>query len=171
MRESDVGLVILNSSFEPLAANREAVRILAFPTDPEGIRRVDAFLSDKLRTGLIVRNGGETSFVSGLRSGKRQYTCSAFRLEGRSKSCGDDIVLLMRRPAQRFIDLSGFWAEYDLTPRERESVELLVQGLTTKDIAERMHVSASTVSAFLRLVMVKVGANSRSGIVGKVVKL
>jgi DNA-binding CsgD family transcriptional regulator len=80
------------------------------------------------------------------------------------------MILLLQRPVQRYIDLSSFWAEYPLTPRERESVELLVQGLTTKEIAERMKVSPSTVSAFLRLVMVKIGTSSRSGIVSKVVK-
>ena len=82
MRDPNVGLIVLNSSFEPLAANREAVRILAFPTTPEGIRRVDTFLSDKLRTDLIDRKGREASFVWKFRSGKRRYTCSAFRLEG-----------------------------------------------------------------------------------------
>ena len=49
-------------------------------------------------------------------------------------------------------------------------MELLVQGLATKDIAVRMKVSPSTVSAFLRLVMVKMGTNSRAGIVGRTVR-
>ncbi len=170
MRDPNVGLIVLNSSFEPLAANREAVRILAFPTTPEGIRRVDTFLSDKLRTDLIDRKGREASFVWKFRSGKRRYTCSAFRLEGRENSHGAEMVLLLQRPVQNFIDRSSFWTEYALTPRERQSVELLVQGLTTKEIAARMKITSSTVHAYMRLVMSKVGTNSRAGIVGKVAK-
>ena len=54
-----------------------------------------------------------------------------------------------------------------LTPREQETIQLLMEGLTSKEIAERMKISPSTVKAFLRLVMVKMGVSTRSGIVGK----
>ena len=57
--------------------------------------------------------------------------------------------------------------EFQLTPRERETVQLLAQGLTSKQIASRMGISANTVKTFLRLVMVKTGVTTRSGIVGK----
>jgi DNA-binding CsgD family transcriptional regulator len=43
-----------------------------------------------------------------------------------------------------------------------------MEGLTSKEIAERMKISPSTVKAFLRLVMVKMSVSTRSGIVGKV---
>ena len=170
MRESDVGFILLDVSFKPLAANDEAVRVLAFPTAPERIQRVSAFLSDKLHTGLMVRKkGGEPGFLSEFRSGKRRYTCSTFRLEKSANSHNGALILLLQRPARRSIDPLRLATEYYLTPRERESVELLIQGLTTKEIAKCMKVSPSTVSAFLHLVMVKMGTNSRSGIVGKVV--
>jgi DNA-binding CsgD family transcriptional regulator len=45
----------------------------------------------------------------------------------------------------------------------------LLQGLTSKEIAARMSISPNTVKAFLRLVMVKMGVSTRSGIVGRVV--
>jgi len=47
-----------------------------------------------------------------------------------------------------------------------EALEYLIQGLTSKEIAERMHISVNTVKAFLRLIMVKMGVTTRSGIVG-----
>jgi DNA-binding CsgD family transcriptional regulator len=169
MRQSDVGFILLDSSFKLLAANGEALRVLAFPTDPARIQRVDTFLGDKLRTGLMVGRGSAATFVSEFRSGRRRYTCAALRLEGRPNSNGGAVLLLLERPAQHFVELTTLAAEYDLTPRERESVEFLVQGLTTKEIAVRMSVSPSTISTFLRLVMVKMGTNSRNGIVGKIV--
>jgi DNA-binding CsgD family transcriptional regulator len=56
-----------------------------------------------------------------------------------------------------------------LTQREQETVKLLLQGLTSKEIAVRMEISANTVKAFVRLVMIKMGVSTRSGIAGKFV--
>jgi DNA-binding CsgD family transcriptional regulator len=50
-----------------------------------------------------------------------------------------------------------------------EVVALLVEGLTSKEIANRMKISSNTVKAFLRLVMVKMGVSTRSGVVGKII--
>jgi len=47
-------------------------------------------------------------------------------------------------------------------------VEFLLQGLTSKEIANRMGISPNTVKAFLRLVMVKMKVSTRSGIAGKI---
>ena len=55
---------------------------------------------------------------------------------------------------------------FHLTEREREVVELLIQGLTNKEIAGRMNISPNTVRAFIRMVMGKFGVSTRSGIVG-----
>ena len=45
---------------------------------------------------------------------------------------------------------------------------LLIMGLTNKEIADRMGISANTVKGFVRLVMLKMGTSGRSGIVAKV---
>jgi DNA-binding CsgD family transcriptional regulator len=58
--------------------------------------------------------------------------------------------------------------EYDLTGREVETVILLLEGLTSKEIANRMNISANTVKAFIRLVMLKLNVTTRSGIIVKV---
>ena len=57
--------------------------------------------------------------------------------------------------------------QYGLTPREREVASLLVEGLTSKEIAQRMDISAHTVKGYLHFVMTKLGATTRSGIVGR----
>jgi DNA-binding CsgD family transcriptional regulator len=54
-----------------------------------------------------------------------------------------------------------------LTPREQETVRLLANGFTNKEIAARMGVSVNTVKAFLRSVMLKLGVTTRAGIVGR----
>jgi len=57
--------------------------------------------------------------------------------------------------------------QYNLTSRELQAVELLMDGLRSKEIALRMQISPNTVKAFLRLVMLKMGVSTRSGIVGR----
>ena len=47
----------------------------------------------------------------------------------------------------------------------------LLEGLTSKQIAERMSISTNTVKAFLRLIMIKMDVSTRSGIVGKAVTI
>ncbi len=60
---------------------------------------------------------------------------------------------------------------FGLTARERETVQFLLEGLTSKEIAQRMAISPNTVKAFIRLVMVKMDVSTRSGIIGKLVGL
>jgi DNA-binding CsgD family transcriptional regulator len=45
----------------------------------------------------------------------------------------------------------------------------LLEGLTSKEIADRMGISPNTVKAFIRLVMVKMNVSTRSGIIGRIV--
>ena len=51
-----------------------------------------------------------------------------------------------------------------LTPREREIVDYVRQGLTNKEIAERLTVSVRTVEAHVSRVLAKLGVGRRSGI-------
>ena len=76
--------------------------------------------------------------------------------------------IVLTRNSCRAENLRRACEQYKLTPREREAVLLLSKGLTSKEIARRMEVSAHTVKAFLRLIMLKLGVSTRSGIVGKI---
>jgi RNA polymerase sigma factor (sigma-70 family) len=49
-----------------------------------------------------------------------------------------------------------------LTPRDREVLQLLAEGLTNREIAERLALSQSTVRVSLRSVMRALGARNRS---------
>ena len=52
----------------------------------------------------------------------------------------------------------------DLTPREREVLVLLVQGLINKEIADRLHISLTTVISHRKNITEKLGIKSISGL-------
>jgi DNA-binding CsgD family transcriptional regulator len=124
----------------------------------------------RLRTTLLDhRHQGGTAFVKEFKSGKRRYICNSFRV-----NCNGDhslqpafAILLERDTASSHSALAEISAQFGLTQREGETVEFLLQGLTSKEIATRMQISPNTVKAFVRLVMVKMKVSTRSGIAGK----
>ena len=79
------------------------------------------------------------------------------------------MAILLERHTSGVDALNELTHQFDLTGRESEMVSLLMEGLTSKEIANRMQISPNTVKAFLRLVMLKMDVSPRSGIVGKIV--
>jgi DNA-binding CsgD family transcriptional regulator len=166
------GFMLLDGSLHPVAYNNEAIAILSFPTKPDQIKQMSVFFADKVRAGLLDRrNNGQSMFVREYKSGKRRYVCRVFRLDaGEKATSGISIALLLERPCSDGAALQQISEQFDLTGRELETVALLVEGLTSKEIANRMKISPNTVKAFLRLVMLKMAVTTRSGIVGKIVE-
>jgi DNA-binding CsgD family transcriptional regulator len=60
--------------------------------------------------------------------------------------------------------------EYHLTDREQEALVGISMGLTSKELADQMGISPNTVKAFTRLIMLKMGVTTRTGILGKVLE-
>lgn len=168
---SGQGFILLDPSLRPVAYNLDALQILSFPTKPDRIKQVPIFLYDKIRSILL--NGGHAEmpeFVRECKAGRRTYTCRAFHID--CHSVGElqapiSFAILLERHASNAAALSDLARHFDLTTRECETVALLLEGLTSKEIANRMQISPNTVKAFLRLVMVKMDVSTRSGIVGK----
>lgn len=165
------GFMLLDTSLHPVAFSPELLRILAYPTKPERVKQPSLFVFDKVRSSLVNHQSGhDLEFVKLYKSGNRRYTCRSFRLE-----CSENgkarywVGILLERYSSGVTAVIELSKHFDLTCRERETVEFLLQGLTSKEIAIRMNISPNTVKAFLRLVMVKMDVSTRSGIVGKIV--
>jgi DNA-binding CsgD family transcriptional regulator len=84
---------------------------------------------------------------------------------------GAGVLVVLEREMPGSLALSQISQQFHLTNREQEAVALLLQGFGNKKMAERMGISANTVKAFLRMVTIKMGVSSRSGIVTKVLGL
>jgi DNA-binding CsgD family transcriptional regulator len=173
MSPSNNGFLLLDAGLNLIASNGPALQILCFPSEADQFKQTKLSLADRVRT-LCDRNQRDgLAFVKEFMSGKRRYICKISPVE-----CGGHyplqpafVVLLERDTANSHSTLAEISAQFGLTPREGETVEFLLQGLTSKEIATRMKISANTVKAFLRLVMVKMKVSTRSGIAGKIAGL
>jgi DNA-binding CsgD family transcriptional regulator len=168
-------LVLLNESLAPISYNEEAIRILTYPHD--AVSRESVHIEETLEKLLEpLRSSRRTSTVT-FQSGKREYGVRIFTLSTHRKdSSGVDAylvthALLLERQERRRVDLSLVTKQFHLTPREQQTLGFLLQGMTSKEIADRMEISPHTVKAFLRLVMSKMQVSTRSGIIGKIVSI
>ena len=172
-RRSTTGLLLLDTAQGTVAYNLEAVRILAFPAQPDRIKNVQAFMYSSIRRQLACKRWSETSaFVGEFKSGRRTYTCQVSTISSgsvRSTSDGAKLALLLeRQPSTAAFLTKKMSKRFGLTEREKQIVELLMQDMSNKELAEFMSISPNTVKAFLRAIMMKLNVSSRAGIIGKI---
>jgi len=174
------GLIVVDPSAKVVGSNPEVLQILTFPEQPRNIHNLGVWLAKKVRASL-----GEGLSRSGLagkvQSARRTYLCRSFALDlpenhnsqnnhnNASDQSGRLTIVMIERKSHESTTIAEISERFGLTAREQETVQFLREGFTSKEIAQRMNISPNTVKAFIRLVMVKMGASTRSGIVGMIV--
>jgi DNA-binding CsgD family transcriptional regulator len=159
----------LNSNLNPIFFNRAAAEILSYPHKVETHKNFDDYLANRVRTNLV---SGESSsvprVVSDFQSGRRLYQCRTYRVNALAQ--GDarcSLAIILERGPSGSASIAQVSEKFRLSTRGREVLPHLLNGLTTKEIASGMDISPNTVKVFLRMIMVKMGVSTRSGIVGK----
>jgi DNA-binding CsgD family transcriptional regulator len=168
---SRVGVLLLDAHLRLVHCNAEAANILGYPRKSSQ-PSIDAVLP-ATRTQLETSSSLRAPAASEFPSGRRRYSCRAFMLDVTGNPEGrvqPRVVVVLERVFKQPVDLSQWGEKYQLTQRERETVQLLLKGLTSKEIADAMSISPNTVKSFLKLVMAKVGASNRTGIVARVLE-
>lgn len=169
---SPAGLLLLDASMHLLYINGEAMRILSYPEQPGSIHHLRDFALEKIQ----LPSPGEpivprTPFARTFLSGRRHYLCRLFKLGRGSKNpLAPALAVLLERSDAVEAQVNRAAEEFHLTNRERQTVKLLFEGLTSKEIAARMGISPNTVKAFLHVVMLKMKVTTRSGIAGKILE-
>lgn len=160
------GFLLFDAGMNPVFVNTVAAQILIYPH--RGENQSD-YLLNKIRSTLLsTRSAGSTVLVSQFQSGKRVYFCRVFRVNSTAeKQAQPALAVILERGSGRSMPLTDLSERFHLTGREKEVFSCLLQGFTSKEIAARMSISPNTVKSFLRLIMVKMGVSTRSGIVGK----
>lgn len=165
------GLIVVDSSLNLVASNLEAIQILTFPRHPPQGSRLRALLARQIRDRLVHSPAATPpGFVNEFPSARRTYCCRAVPLNlDINAGAPPNIVLMLERKTNGLCTIAEVLRQFGLTKRETITVQLLFQGLTGRQIAEEMKISPNTVKAFIRLIMLKTGVSTRSGILSKII--
>jgi len=160
------GFILTDFSLSPLYASMEVLRI--FDLSPESAMESLKQQLAELTEGSDLRS----PFIANFASGRRRYLCRTFLLDVlpelmRTNTLQPALAFLFERSRICGADFDLVATAYRLTPRELDSLTLLTEGLTSKEIGARMRVSPNTIKAFLRSLMGKMGVSTRTELMRK----
>ena len=167
------GFLILDASMRPIFVNSAAAKILTYPREVGLKENLNTYVADTIRSRLLLEKPANGAVVvSKFKSGRRQYCCRAFRVNGIEAGGSEgSYAVILERGSGRPANSLQLQERFNLTTREREVAQFLLEGLTSKEIGARMQISPNTVKMFLRLIMMKMGVSTRSAIVGKALRM
>src|ERR1700726_1855347 len=148
---AEAGFLLLDPSLKLILANEAVIQILNYQNSKpkqNGQRLPDELLRDKIYP-MLRTDGDSAQFRSAneFQSGRRRYVCRIFCVTTRPGLGAQQhgIALLFERTSNSTFDIEKIRKTYHLTEREEETLQHLVRGLATKEIASRMQVSPNTV--------------------------
>jgi DNA-binding CsgD family transcriptional regulator len=169
---SPTGLVLLDRTGRPVYFNPDAISVLTYPRRSEPNKSLLNALPTEIQRTLAgaLAGSGKSHDVEFI-SGRRRYLCRLFSLTHNSRHPGKvTIALVIERVVSKTAQVAEMAAHFHLTEREQQTVGFLADGLSSKEIANRMKISPNTVKTFMRLIMTKMSVPTRSGIIGKMLQ-
>jgi DNA-binding CsgD family transcriptional regulator len=173
---AEVGMVLTDLSLNPIAFDPGAAIILNYPSQSGLKLEASSYIPREIVDAVRSSPASELSSVkTHFRTGGGEYICRAYLVEPQTGFLTQPILALhFEKDASASDAISeaiyGVAAKYNLTDREQEALRGISMGLTSKELADRMGISPNTVKAFLRLIMIKMGVTTRSGIVAKILR-
>jgi len=167
------GVIIADMDFRVIAMNEAAQATLRnFNNSPHDNPEATPGLPDEIVKVLSTRSKDSLQpIVFSINGRNGEYSCRAFLLKGGGMSTTAPMLTLhIKRELSVTDAVHQVGLQYNLTQREQEALIGISMGLTSKQLAKRMKISPNTVKAFLRLIMIKMGAATRAGVVGKLLE-
>ncbi len=140
-----------------MKSKKPNVKVMALSTHSEG--PTIAKMLKAGATGYMLKDSAFTELVDGIKAmaDDRTYLCSKI-----SKVVFGDYVKMLTNPK---------WVKGDgLTNREREVLQLVAEGYTTKEIAPILHVSVKTVDSHREHIMEKLNIHNIAGLTKYAIK-
>ena len=160
--------MVMNLSLEPIAADAGATELLGDPGLVKAGRIAPAVRIPK-EVKDALHNFSPPKKVR-FRVGQENFVGHTFLIQPVENSTQPLIALYVQRDSSVSNAIDWIASQYNLTSREREALRGVTIGLTSKQMAEQMNISPNTVKSFLRIIMLKMGATTRTGIVSKVLE-
>jgi len=149
----DIGMPNLNGidATRLMQSEHPNVRVMALSTHSD--REMVARMLKAGATGYMLKKSAFSELLDGIRAiyNNRTYLCSQV-----SKVVLNDYVSMLSDPHRSSGEV--------LTPREREVLQLVSEGLTTKEIASRLHIGIKTVDAHRGHIMDKLNIHNMAGL-------
>jgi DNA-binding CsgD family transcriptional regulator len=165
---SGPGMLIVNDHLEILTITANAERWLAELNDgspglPNAIRSVVGYV-DRLHDSDVSEESVPRARVRGA-SGRWLAIYASRTREGNSQSAHTAVIIEEAKPSE----IAPLIVHaYGLSPREARVTRLILQGLSTKEIAAEIHLSPYTVQDHLKVIFEKTGVRSRRELVAKI---
>lgn len=80
------------------------------------------------------------------------------------------VGVLLQRPEGSGQVFNRAAKTFNLSPREMETLAMLMQGATLNEVAQTMHITSSTVQDHIRSMLEKTGTRNRSELIAKVLR-
>jgi DNA-binding NarL/FixJ family response regulator len=164
----DEGILLLDHHCNSLWAN--TVFASAIRADPECDRLLTA--TRRLAAAVSANMESHAAVVAraDVRTQVAQYAIRATRLvpDAEFMTRPFDVVVSMARVAHRSPDLQTLMRRFSLTPCEASVALLLARGMTNRDIARTLAVSAHTARHHTESVLLKLGIHTRAAVGGVV---
>jgi len=165
---AEAGLILTDLSLKPLAIDSGVLTILSdlnLDAGAESNVSIPREIANVLRDWPFDGASRLPILLQGLRY---SYHCHAYRIEPHHDSTVPPMIAIHVQKGPSTANAIDKIAKVcNLTDREMEVLRGVSMGLTSKEIAARMEISPNTVKSYIRLLMVKIGVTTRSGIVGK----
>ena len=167
--DDDVGLLVLDADDEVRLSNRAADRWLdGLGAGDRAGARLPLVIPAVARQARALGDPGATAASAPARARARtrsgQWLIVRGSLLGEGSEAPAAVMLEAARPAEMAPLMA---AAYGLTDSERRITQLVAHGLTTRQIAYRLHVSAYTVQDHLKSIFDKSGTGSRGELIAK----
>jgi DNA-binding CsgD family transcriptional regulator len=161
------GIVLMDKSLNPIASDTGADRILSSWAHEAGSAKhrvsIPEHVIDLIRSRPPAANFPVTTKFS---IGGHRLRCRAYLAQSDHPILAPAIIAVHFETDLNGADpISDMASDYHLTKREEEALRGIAMGLTTKELADRMSISPNTVKAFVRMIMIKLGVESRIAII------
>jgi DNA-binding CsgD family transcriptional regulator len=166
--QSSVAVVLQRGSSGPGALSQVSQQFRLTPREREAVRLLlHGFANKEIAQRMAISPETVKVFIKLVMAKLRVTTRAAILAKIGASGLPDTPV--MERNLSDSTPLCRISEQFQFTPRQRQAVELLLRGLTNKEIADRMAISLHTVKFLFRLVMHKLGVSSRAGIIARII--